>query len=37
MKTVSGVNISTFFKPGACPQPAEWVCAWFTEIVFQKV
>ena len=32
--------IQHFFKPGACPQPAEgrlWACAWFTEIVFVKV
>ena len=34
------VLISSFFKPGARPQPAFgrlWACAWFTEIVFVKV
>ena len=32
--------VLNFLKPGTCPQPAKgqlWACAWFTEIVFQKV
>ena len=32
-------NKNLFFKPGVCPQSAVrlWACAWFLEIVFQKV